>query len=92
MGYSQGAGVMHAAAGDLPEELYPKIKSLVMFGDPMVRLGERGEFPEGLKNRVMQNCAEGDPVSSSDSITPWRFPLLRGGGLGVQGGRGFLTA
>lgn len=54
---------MHAAAGDLPEQLYPKIKSIVMFGDPMLKLGSRGEFPEGLQEKVLQNCADGDPVS-----------------------------
>ncbi|MBE3043344.1 cutinase family protein, partial [Candidatus Bathyarchaeota archaeon] len=63
VGYSQGACVMHAAADDLPEELYPKIDSIVMFGDPMVKLGSRGDFPDGLRDKVLQNCASGDPVS-----------------------------
>lgn len=63
VGYSQGAGVMHAAADDLPEELYSKIASLVMFGDPMSRLGSLGSFPDGLQDKVLQNCADGDPVS-----------------------------
>jgi pimeloyl-ACP methyl ester carboxylesterase len=61
VGYSQGAGVMHRAADDLPRSLYPKIKALVMFGDPSVRTGTR--FPAELQAKLLQNCAKGDPVS-----------------------------
>lgn len=62
VGYSQGAGVMHSAADKVPKELFPKIKALAMFGDPGERLGR--EFPAELQGKVLQNCAEGDPVSN----------------------------
>ena len=63
VGYSQGAGVMHSAAKDIPVSLYPKIKALVMFGDPNLRLGILGdEFPAALRSKVLQNCARGDSV------------------------------
>ncbi|KAK4243118.1 cutinase-domain-containing protein [Corynascus novoguineensis] len=63
VGYSQGAGVMHAAAKDIPIRLYSRIKSIVMFGDPYHRLGDvLSKFPVGLNNKVMQICADGDPV------------------------------
>ena len=69
VGYSQGAGVMHAAAKDIPISLYSRIKSLVMFGDGYHRLGDLlSRFPLGLNHKVMQICADGDPVSS-DSVT-----------------------
>jgi cutinase len=63
VGYSQGAGVMHSAAKDIPLYLYPRIKSLVMFGDGYHRLGPvLSRFPTGLNEKVMQICAPGDPV------------------------------
>jgi cutinase len=63
VGYSQGAGVMHSAAKDIPLYLYPRIKSLVMFGDGYHRLGPvLSRFPTGLNEKVMQVCAPGDPV------------------------------
>ncbi|KAK0390631.1 hypothetical protein NLU13_0135 [Sarocladium strictum] len=63
VGYSQGAAVMHAAAEDIPAALYPKIKSLVMFGDGVLRLGaERARFPAGLDEKTRQVCADGDPT------------------------------
>ncbi|EAQ87090.1 predicted protein [Chaetomium globosum CBS 148.51] len=63
VGYSQGAGVMHAAAKDIPIRLYSRIKSLVMFGDGYHRLGDTvSRFPLGLNSKVMQVCASGDPV------------------------------
>lgn len=76
---------MHAAADDLPEDLYPKIKSIVMFGDPMVKFGSRGDFPDGLQDKVLQNCADGDPVSL---IPPLLAPPARavGGDRGLLGG------
>lgn len=52
---------MHSAADKIPENLYPKIKALVMFGDPSERLGRT--FPTELQDKVLQNCADGDPVS-----------------------------
>lgn len=55
---------MHAAAQDIPLTLYPKIKSLVMFGDGYLRLGGTlSRFPTGLNQKVKQVCAPGDPVS-----------------------------
>ncbi len=64
VGYSQGAGVMHAAAKDIPIYLYSRIKSIVMFGDPYHRLGDAlSRFPVGLNSKVKQVCAPGDPVS-----------------------------
>jgi cutinase len=55
---------MHAAADDIPTSLYPKIKSLVMFGDGALRLGaSRARFPAGLDEKARQVCADGDPVS-----------------------------
>jgi cutinase len=63
VGYSQGASVMHAAVDDIPKSLYPKIKSLVMFGDGALRLGaSRARFPAGLDEKARQVCADGDPV------------------------------
>jgi hypothetical protein len=65
VGYSQGAGVMHAAADKIPRSLYSKIKSLVMFGDGYYRLGDiLSRFPTGLNEKVKQVCADGDPVST----------------------------
>jgi cutinase len=54
---------MHAAAKDIPVRLYSRIKSLVMFGDGYHRLGDTlSRFPLGLNSKVMQVCADGDPV------------------------------
>lgn len=60
---------MHAAARDIPVSLYSRIESLVMFGDGYLRLGSLlSRFPVGLNHKVMQICADGDPVSDS-SVT-----------------------
>ena len=57
---------MHRAADKLPMSLFPKIKSVVRFGDPNLRLGRLGdEFPAPLRAKVLQVCAKGDPVSIS---------------------------
>lgn len=65
VGYSQGASIMHKAATQIPTALYPKIKSVVMFGDPNLRLGRLGDqFPTALRAKLLQNCAVNDPVSS----------------------------
>jgi cutinase len=54
---------MHKAANQLPASLYPRIKSVVMFGDPNLRLGRLGDqFPTALRSKVLQNCAVDDPV------------------------------
>jgi cutinase len=65
VGYSQGASVMRLAVESLPEEIYPKIKALVMFGDPSLRSGD--EFPEALQDRLLENCAPGDMVCEAGS-------------------------
>lgn len=64
---------MHKAADAIPSSLYPKIKSVVMFGDPNLRLGRLGDkFPGELRGRVLQNCAVGDPVSGDFfSVDVW---------------------
>lgn len=55
---------MHRAAEKLPVSLFPRIKAVVMFGDPQQRLGALGDkFPIGLRSKVLQVCAKGDPVS-----------------------------
>jgi cutinase len=57
---------MHSAAKDIPIHLYSRIKSLVMFGDGYHRLGDvLSRFPVGLNSKVMQVCADGDPVRAS---------------------------
>jgi hypothetical protein len=54
---------MHKAAAQIPTAIYPKIKSIVMFGDPNLRLGRLGDpFPTALRSKVLQNCAVNDPV------------------------------
>jgi cutinase len=80
VGYSQGAGVMHAAMNSpgpsvpklttrakLDPAALPKIKALVMFGDP----GFQGKaepakyappFPAVLMDRLRENCNTGDPI------------------------------
>ncbi|EUC33236.1 carbohydrate esterase family 5 protein [Bipolaris zeicola 26-R-13] len=68
VGYSQGASIMHRAAERLPVSLFPRIKAVVMFGDPQQRLGTLGDkFPIGLRPKVLQVCAKGDPVCDSGS-------------------------
>ncbi|KAK1541490.1 cutinase [Colletotrichum paranaense] len=67
VGYSQGAAVMHAAAADIPAELYGRIKSLVMFGDGYLKLGASlSKFPAGLNEKARQVCAAGDPVCDAN--------------------------
>lgn len=64
VGYSQGAGVIHAAADEIPRNLYPRIKSLVLFGDGFQLKGkDLSSFPDGLDEKVLQVCARDDPVS-----------------------------
>jgi cutinase len=79
VGYSQGAGVMHAAAEDIPLSLYPKIKSLVMFGDGYLRLGDiASRFPLGLNSKVRQVCADGDPTCDRDgNCTYYHLTYIR---------------
>ncbi|KAK1638878.1 cutinase-domain-containing protein [Colletotrichum phormii] len=79
VGYSQGAAVMHAAAADIPAELYSRIKSLVMFGDGYLKLGASlSKFPAGLDEKVRQVCAAGDPVcDASGTCTFFHLTYIR---------------
>ncbi|KXH50013.1 hypothetical protein CSIM01_07271 [Colletotrichum simmondsii] len=79
VGYSQGAAVMHAAAADIPAELYGRIKSLVMFGDGYLKLGASlSKFPAGLNEKVRQVCAAGDPVcDASGTCTFFHLTYIR---------------
>ncbi|KAF1816528.1 alpha/beta-hydrolase [Eremomyces bilateralis CBS 781.70] len=72
VGYSQGAALMHAAAKDIPRDLYPKIVALVMTGDPAHKSSSTSTFPAGLAEKELNLCAEGDPV---------RLMSREGGGL-----------
>jgi cutinase len=67
VGYSQGAAVMHLAAGRIPAAIQSKVLALVMFGDGNVRLGSLGAFPGTMAQRTMENCNPGDPVCSPGS-------------------------
>src|ERR1700748_41136 len=62
VGYRQGAAVMHAAAKNISVDIQSKIVALVMFGDPAMRSGQK--FPTALEAKLLENCAEGDMVSS----------------------------
>lgn len=69
---------MHAAAKDIPIRLYSRIKSIVMFGDPYHRLGDIfSRFPVGLNNKVMQICADGDPVRTKFCLVSCRLAEVR---------------
>ena len=60
---------MHRAADKLPVSLFPRIKSVVMFGDPNLRLGRLGhQFPAALQPKVLEVCAKNDPVSSYQPV------------------------
>ena len=83
VGYSQGAGVIHGAMGPpgqpyaggpaerpkLNQEVIPKIKALVMFGDGGFKggTGPTGQpippFSPNLQEKLRQNCHQRDPVS-----------------------------
>lgn len=63
VGYSQGAAVMHYAANDIPAQLFPKIVALVMTGDPAKKNSATSTFPTGLREKELNLCATGDPVS-----------------------------
>ena len=85
VGYSQGAGVMHGAVGrdasspdvKLDKSVFPKIKTLVMFGDPGFATSEgmRGTriapFPAELFPKVRENCAAKDPVRLTTVKGQW---------------------
>lgn len=72
VGYSQGASIMHLAADRLPASVLPKIKSLVMFGDPNNKLGLLGQFRLALRTKALGICAPRDPVSLVASFLGFR--------------------
>lgn len=51
------------ADGGLDAAIIPKIKALVMFGDPYSS-GTLQAFPSSIQDRVLDNCAAGDTVCS----------------------------
>lgn len=53
---------MVAGAQLIPCSLHGKIKSLTMFGNPADRRGG-ATWPRGLRRKVRDVCAPGDPVS-----------------------------
>ena len=63
MGYSQGASIMHLATDRLPASVLPKIKAVVVFGDPNNKLGLLGQFRLALRAKALGVCAPRDPVS-----------------------------
>lgn len=69
---------MHRAADRLPTSLLPRIKSVVMFGDPYQRLGGlSSQFPYSLRAKVLQLCADGDPVSVLSPLAVLLLHVLR---------------
>jgi len=72
VGYSQGGGVIQAAAPKIPTELRPNVVALVLYGAGK-GAGERGPIPEDIKAKILANCAPGDncgtPVSQTESDT-----------------------
>jgi len=63
VGYSQGAGVMHAAAAKFDQAAISKVVAAVMFGDPGFKTATaKTPFPAPIQMRLMENCNPGDPV------------------------------
>jgi hypothetical protein len=56
--------VMHSAVQLIPEALFDKISSIVLFGDPEIETA----FPAVLEEKVLNNCASGDRVSSQSAF------------------------
>jgi hypothetical protein len=54
---------MHLATDRLPASVLPKIKAVVMFGDPNNKLGLLGQFRLALRAKALGVCAPKDPVS-----------------------------
>ncbi|KAH7311346.1 cutinase-domain-containing protein [Stachybotrys elegans] len=68
IGYSQGAMVIRAALDLIPASLFPKIKSLVFFGDPYYQ----DPIPGALTAKLLENCATGDNIcNSSGTYCPY---------------------
>lgn len=68
---------MHRAADRLPSSIYPRIKAIVMFGDPYERLSVGGQFPLELRANVLQLCAEGDPVCDEGTCQFYHLTYIR---------------
>ncbi|KAG9254859.1 cutinase-domain-containing protein [Emericellopsis atlantica] len=77
VGYSQGATIMHRAARDIPEALYDRIVALAMFGDPYLRYSFGDDFPAPLREKLLQNCAEGDATCDQGSCVFWHLTYIR---------------
>ncbi|WP_433727322.1 cutinase family protein [Nocardia sp. CA-129566] len=71
VGYSLGAGVVHAALGTdivtglpgvarLPGDLVDRVAVILLFGDPLRLIG--WSVPDQYSNRTADFCAAGDPV------------------------------
>ncbi|WP_156753567.1 cutinase family protein [Actinokineospora pegani] len=80
VGYSQGAQIVNAALGvdvtgtingfkpevQIPAALYPRIASVVLYGNPLKTVDR--QIPEPLRPRLQDFCAEGDPVCEKGAI------------------------
>jgi len=54
VGYSQGAAVMLGVAKKIPADIEPKVKAVVMFGDPALRSGQ--SWPAAYTSKIYENC------------------------------------
>lgn len=66
---------MHLATDRLPASVLPKIKAVVMFGDPNNKLGLLGQFRLALRAKALGVCAPKDPVSSYISLIACRVDV-----------------
>lgn len=73
-GYSQGASVMDIALGvpnflgqgkKIPAELQPRIKAVVLFGNPLALTGGKVERNATWGSRTKEFCNMGDPVCAA---------------------------
>ena len=103
VGYSQGAQIVNAALGVdttgtingfpplavIPESLNSRIASIVFYGNPLKSVSR--PVPPAFQDRVLDNCAAGDPVCEKGA-----FNILAHLGYGLNGdiGRGadFIAA
>ncbi|PWW55554.1 cutinase family protein [Actinokineospora spheciospongiae] len=80
VGYSQGAQIVNAALGVdttgtingsppvavLPQALNPRIASIVFYGNPLKSVSR--PVPPAFQDRVLDNCAGGDPVCEAGAF------------------------
>ncbi|MFC9999637.1 cutinase family protein [Nocardia sp. NPDC127526] len=80
VGYSQGAVVVHTAAGtditaaipgatQLPTDITSRIAAVLLFGDPLRLLGGE-QLPEPYRDRLGSWCTAGDPVCEPGGFLP----------------------